>query len=535
MQNEEQKNILEAINNQINALFRSVKGVEDFLYKQEQISEAQADERVLEGPREIRDAIPLDEEDDKGAREAKKQGGIFDSIMKALFRNIFTTVLAFAPIIMKFFTDNKEMLKSLPGKIKLFFVKAFDTLSLALKEYIIDPFSKFFTVYLPAAWDVLVNNLRDMLDNIFDVPTLLFNSFQLYANEVWYDIVESFTNLVEKIGFTSYAQKTLRPTLQSISKKRQQIQDTETAKLTERAARQSKGTISEQFSKAVSVRQVEQKKDNVPVKDKVPAQAPVIKVTGREQQFVVDALTNAGITDPKAISNILAQVKAESNFVPRSENMNYSAEGLRKTFPKYFSNDQIAEQYARNPEKIGSYVYADRMGNGSESSGDGWKYRGRGFIQLTGKDAYIAAGKYIGEDLVNNPDLLNNPEIAAKIIPWFFLEYKNYLIKDVSQLSDISTVNKAVGFAGGREEAAEREILANQFSAAMVPAEPVRSIEPVQQQADASTSADNTGKVVVNNVSPVNIPTHTPERKTTSGIERQVALSSHLAATSGVS
>lgn len=97
-----------------------------------------------------------------------------------------------------------------------------------------------------------------------------------------------------------------------------------------------------------------------------------------------------------------------------TENLNYSVEGLMKTFKKYFPNESIAKLYARNPKLIANRVYASRMGNGDEKSGDGWKYRGRGPIQITGKDNYRQIGNGIEKDLLNNPDLLINKEIGIE-------------------------------------------------------------------------------------------------------------------------
>jgi len=85
--------------------------------------------------------------------------------------------------------------------------------------------------------------------------------------------------------------------------------------------------------------------------------------------------------------------------------LNYSAQGLLKTFPKYFKGVDV-NAYARNPQKIGNRVYANRMGNGNEASGDGFKFRGRGYIQLTGKNNYTSFSGFIGEDCVANPDLV---------------------------------------------------------------------------------------------------------------------------------
>lgn len=109
------------------------------------------------------------------------------------------------------------------------------------------------------------------------------------------------------------------------------------------------------------------------------------------------------------------------NFKVFSENLNYSADGLNKIFPKYFVKaGRNATPYARKPEKIANVVYANRMGNGNEASGDGWKYRGRGPIQLTGRDNYTAFAKDIGRpDVVTNPDIVAT-ELAFESALWFF-------------------------------------------------------------------------------------------------------------------
>lgn len=119
-----------------------------------------------------------------------------------------------------------------------------------------------------------------------------------------------------------------------------------------------------------------------------------------------DTIQKFNITTNLRLCHFLAQCAHESGgFKTVFENLNYSAQGLRTTFKKYFP-DNLAESYARNPKKIGSRVYANRMGNGDEASGDGFRYRGRGYIQLTGKSNYTSFAKYIGEDVVENPDIV---------------------------------------------------------------------------------------------------------------------------------
>jgi putative chitinase len=125
------------------------------------------------------------------------------------------------------------------------------------------------------------------------------------------------------------------------------------------------------------------------------------------------------IDTPLKLAHFLAQCGHESaGFKVVNENLNYSSDGLKKIFPKYFPGN-LSESYARNPEKIAAKVYGGRMGNGVESTKEGWKFRGRGYIQLTGKDNYTAFGKAINEDIVSNPDLVSTkyPLLSAA---WFF-------------------------------------------------------------------------------------------------------------------
>jgi putative chitinase len=121
---------------------------------------------------------------------------------------------------------------------------------------------------------------------------------------------------------------------------------------------------------------------------------------------IPDTAAKFNITTPLRLAHFLAQCAHESgNFKAVSENLNYSADGLKKIFPKYFPGT-LSESYARNPEKIASRVYGGRMGNGDETTKEGFKFRGRGFIQLTGKQNYTNFTKFIGEDCVSNPDLV---------------------------------------------------------------------------------------------------------------------------------
>ena len=117
------------------------------------------------------------------------------------------------------------------------------------------------------------------------------------------------------------------------------------------------------------------------------------------------ALAVHGIDSEARIAHFLAQVMHESGHLRLvEENLSYSAEGLRKTFRKYFRTDAEAQAYARQPARIGSRVYGGRMGNGPEATGDGYRYRGRGLIQLTGKANYGSFSDWVGADVVANPD-----------------------------------------------------------------------------------------------------------------------------------
>jgi putative chitinase len=144
-----------------------------------------------------------------------------------------------------------------------------------------------------------------------------------------------------------------------------------------------------------------------------------------------------GIDNPLRLSHFLSQCAHESgNFKLVRENLNYSADGLRKIFPKYFPTIEVANKYARQPEKIANRVYANRMGNGDEASGDGWKFRGRGAIQTTGKDNYAAFDKFVDDDILANPDLVATkyPLMSAA---FFFHKNKLWDICDKGHTHDV--------------------------------------------------------------------------------------------------
>lgn len=151
------------------------------------------------------------------------------------------------------------------------------------------------------------------------------------------------------------------------------------------------------------------------------------------------------IDGPKRCSHFLGQCAVESmNFTQYTENLNYSVQGLMSIFRKHFPNVTVAAEYARQPERIANKVYADRMGNSNETSGDGWRYRGRGALQCTGKSNYKALGDYLKVDLINNPDLV------ATIYPlhsaeWFFTSHNLWSICDLGvDTATITTVSKKI-------------------------------------------------------------------------------------------
>jgi putative chitinase len=171
----------------------------------------------------------------------------------------------------------------------------------------------------------------------------------------------------------------------------------------------------------------------------------------------IDALNAAmeefEINTPERRAMFLAQCCHESgHFRAVSENLNYKAESLTRVFPKYF-RDVDPNDYAKQPEKIANRVYGNRMGNGDEHSGDGYRYRGRGLIQLTGKDNYTHCGKALDKDLHEEPDYLTTPEGAARSAAWFW--HSNNL-NHFADANDILTCTKKInGGTIGLEERTE--------------------------------------------------------------------------------
>jgi len=152
------------------------------------------------------------------------------------------------------------------------------------------------------------------------------------------------------------------------------------------------------------------------------------------------------INTPLRLAHFLAQTGHESGgFKAVTENLNYGAAGLQSIFKKYFTAESAVE-YARKPEKIANVVYANRMGNGNQASGEGFKYCGRGYIQLTGKDNYAAFDKTVAEDILANPELVATkyPLLSAA---WFF--HKNGLHKIADEGATDAVVTKVTKRVNG--------------------------------------------------------------------------------------
>ena len=166
----------------------------------------------------------------------------------------------------------------------------------------------------------------------------------------------------------------------------------------------------------------------------------------------VDALnetfTRFDISNPARQAAFIGQASHESgNFKTLNENLNYRAETLMRVWPKRFPTLEFAKQYEKNPKKIANSVYSNRMGNRDEASGDGYRFRGRGCIQLTGHANYYHAGQALGVDFVMNPDLVATPMYAALTAGWFWDTHK---LNQYADSQDYKTMTKKIngGFIG---------------------------------------------------------------------------------------
>jgi putative chitinase len=167
---------------------------------------------------------------------------------------------------------------------------------------------------------------------------------------------------------------------------------------------------------------------------------------------------------PNRAAHFFAQTAHESgNFKAFSENLNYGAKGLRGIFRKYFPTDALAKAYERQPQKIANRVYANRMGNGDEASGEGWLFRGRGSLQLTGKFNFKAFSDYIGRpDVMTNPDLVAT-ELAFESALWFFDKNKLWSICDQG-INDAAILALTKRINGGTHGLDDRKLKTKKYA-----------------------------------------------------------------------
>lgn len=154
---------------------------------------------------------------------------------------------------------------------------------------------------------------------------------------------------------------------------------------------------------------------------------------------LVQAMDAHGVTSPARATAFLAQAAHESGELAHLvENLNYSAQALRRVWPGRFPTDELAARFDRHPEQIANHVYGGRLGNGPEASGDGWRYRGRGIFQLTGRSNYSAAAAALNLNLVDNPDQAAEPAGACATAAWFWLTRGLNALADAGRFTDIT-------------------------------------------------------------------------------------------------
>ena len=171
-----------------------------------------------------------------------------------------------------------------------------------------------------------------------------------------------------------------------------------------------------------------------------PEQLTALEIDQKWYQPLMDAFIKYNISTTQRQACFIGQCQHESgNFKVLQENLNYSAEGLMKTWPSRFPTKEIADQYARNPEKIAGKVYNGRLGNTSEE--EAAKYLGRGLIQLTGKENYANCGSGLGVDLVGHPNWLLDPKYATLSAGWF---WNKKGLNDLADTGDYETMTKRI-------------------------------------------------------------------------------------------
>jgi len=313
---------------------------------------------------------------------------------------------------------------------------------------------------------------------------------------------------------------------QKTTEKKQEQEQKKTEKKEEgKVKKKEKEVKKEQEAKKETIKKAEEKKPEVvPPKEVKPkptakpeappvakpptaAKIPPVVVSGTKG-LVLGALVAAGYSK-QAQANVMASVEKESNFKPRSEELGkYSAKTLYKLYGppgavdgqpvggknkvRFNTIEEAQAVVSKGPEAVGDVIYGGRMGN--TAPGDGFKYRGRGFIQITGKENYDKIGKAIGVDLVNNPDLANDPEIAAKIIPAFF----KLRIKKPEDLENIDKVNAAVGSASV-ESREKRKTLAAAYAAELNTGGQINAASTENKELKKDMADTTPAQVIVNN------------------------------------
>lgn len=179
------------------------------------------------------------------------------------------------------------------------------------------------------------------------------------------------------------------------------------------------------------------------------------KIPVAPYEFLANSKNTTNITTAVRLAHFMSQIAHESgNFIFVRENLKYSSVGLMKTFSRFFPTKQIADNYAMQPEKIANLVYANRMGNGNEFTSDGFKFRGRGYIQLTGRNNYKNFSEYIEEDCIANPDLVATKYPLDSAL-WFFDKNKLWQLCDNQTPEAVTILTKRIN--GGTHGLADRQ------------------------------------------------------------------------------
>ena len=179
------------------------------------------------------------------------------------------------------------------------------------------------------------------------------------------------------------------------------------------------------------------------------------KIPVAPYQFLVNSKNTTNITTAVRLAHFMAQIAHESgNFIAVRENLKYSSVGLIKTFSRFFPTKQIADNYAMQPEKIANLVYANRMGNGAEATLEGFKFRGRGYLQLTGKENYRLFSEFIKENCITNPDLVATKYPLDSAL-WFFDKNKLWELCDNQTPEAVTALTRRIN--GGTHGLADRQ------------------------------------------------------------------------------